>query len=156
MPFKPDTGPAEGIEMKNTRRLPAPEPIGRIVFLALASLCLGCLEGSQAQEEKRDEGFLYTLNPLIVNLIDEQGHQVLKLGLALELENEAAKEDVEDQLPRILNGLILVVSGREYEEIKTIEGKQQLRKDIMGTLDRTLGPGKVRTIYFTDFLTAAV
>ncbi len=74
----------------------------------------------------------------------------------MELQGEATKKDVEDQLPKILNGLILVVSGKEYEEIISVEGKQQLKRDIMDTLDRTLGPGKVRTVYFTDFLTRTV
>jgi len=100
---------------------------------------------------KEHEGFVHQLDPFIVNLFDERGVRYLKVRLDLELWNSTA-EEIEKKTPKIRDSLIVLLSSKKYEEIGSLEGKARLREEILFRLNRILGEGKVKEVYFTDFV----
>jgi flagellar FliL protein len=45
-----------------------------------------------------------------------------------------------------------MLSSKTYDDIKTLEGKFQLREEIISILNQHLNSGKIKNVYFTDFI----
>jgi flagellar FliL protein len=98
-----------------------------------------------------EEGFMHRLDPFIVNLFDERGVRYLKVRLDIELW-DATEEEIQKKTPKIRDSLIVLLSSKKYEEIGSLEGKARLREEILFRLNRILGEGKAKEVYFTDFV----
>ncbi|RKZ94214.1 MAG: flagellar basal body protein FliL, partial [Gammaproteobacteria bacterium] len=59
-------------------------------------------------------------------------------------------------LPVIRNEIVLLLSGQKYEEMVTPEGKEQLRSELIETINNILKKRKAKkgidNIYFTSFV----
>jgi len=108
-------------------------------------------EEAPAEEHAKAPPFLYSLDPFIVNLFDPKSVRYLKVTLQLELAG-IAKEEVDVQVPKIRDSLIILISSKKLEEVASMEGKLRLREEILFRINRILGEGKTREIYFTDFV----
>jgi len=86
-----------------------------------------------------------------VNLFDPKSVRYLKVTLQLELAG-ITKEEVDTQVPKIRDSLIILISSKKLEEVASMEGKLRLREEILFRINRILGEGKTREIYFTDFV----
>lgn len=117
------------------------------------------LQGSpEAHAEKphqetiaKPESLMVHLDPFIVNLFDEQGIRYLKLSLDVEFEG-CTEEEVDKSVPKVRDSLIILLSSKKYDEIGSIEGKIRLREEILYRLNRIMGEGKAKDVYFTDFV----
>lgn len=98
-----------------------------------------------------EDGFMYKLDPFIVNLFDDRGVRYLKVRLDIELW-DLTEEEMEKKTPKIRDSLIVLLSSKKYEEIGSLEGKARLREEILFRLNRILGEGKAKEVYFTDFV----
>ena len=106
------------------------------------------------QEEvvvEEEDGFMYELDPFIVNLFDDRGVRYLKVRLDIELW-DLTEEEMAKKNPKIRDSLIVLLSSKKYEEIGSLEGKARLREEILFRLNRILGEGKAKEVYFTDFV----
>jgi len=108
-------------------------------------------EQAPAEEQAKAPPFLYSLDPFIVNLFDPKSVRYLKVTLQLELAG-ITKEEVDTQVPKIRDSLIILISSKKLEEVASMEGKLRLREEILFRINRILGEGKTREIYFTDFV----
>ena len=105
----------------------------------------------EAPAVKDRNQFMHSLEPFIVNLFDERGVRYLKVRLDVEVW-DSTKEEMEKKNPKIRDSLIVLLSSKKYEEIGSLEGKARLREEILFRLNRILGEGKAREVYFTDFV----
>lgn len=108
-------------------------------------------EQAPAQEHVKAPPFLYSLDPFIVNLFEPKSVRYLKLTLQLELAG-IEKQEVDAQVPKIRDSLIILISSKKLEEVASMEGKLRLREEILFRINRILGEGKTREVYFTDFV----
>jgi flagellar FliL protein len=97
-------------------------------------------------------GPIYPLGTFIVNLNDPMGRRYLKLKAELELRRAQVEEELDRRMPQIRDSIILLLSNRSFEEIASIQGKMRLRRELLSRLNRDLGDGKLKTIYFTEFV----
>lgn len=109
------------------------------------------VEEEEKSSAKDEEGSIYTLDPFIVNLFDEKGVRYLKVRLDVEVW-DSTEEEMAKKTPKIRDSLIVLLSSKKYEEIGTLEGKARLREEILYRLNRILGDGKAKEVYFTDFV----
>ncbi len=105
----------------------------------------------EAAVKEEQDGFMYKLDPFIVNLFDERGVRYLKVRLNIEVW-DLTEEDIQKKTPKIRDSLIVLLSSKKYEEIGSLEGKARLREEILFRLNRILGDGKAKEVYFTDFV----
>ncbi len=105
-----------------------------------------------AAEMPQDIGVVKELPPFVVNLADPQARHFLKASISLELKDEEAAELVEKLMPRIRNDVLLLFSSQTMEDIISQEGKVRLRDEIIARISHILGPGRLKNVYFTQFV----
>lgn len=101
---------------------------------------------------KKQMGPTYSMETFIVNLIGDRGKSYLKAKIELELDNERLAAEIDKRLPQFRDAILTMLSSKTNDDIKTLEGKFQLRAEIISTLNQYLQTGKVLNVYFTDFI----
>jgi flagellar FliL protein len=118
----------------------------------------------------RGNGILFPLGERIVNLADPGGYRYLRIAITLEFLPESAEfyklppaeraareeefqAEVTRQKPLIDDLVISILSSKTFADIFTLEGKEQLKAELIEKLNATLGDKKyVGAVYFTDFV----
>jgi len=112
----------------------------------------------QALEEKGGTkgadtlGVLYAMEPFIVNLVDPNVQRYLKLKIELELNNKPVQSEIDLRMPQIKDSLLVLLSSKSFNDIKTVEGKMRLRMEIISRINNFLTEGRVKNVYFTEFV----
>ena len=47
---------------------------------------------------------------------------------------------------------MVLLSGKNLEEISVTDGKNKLREEVMAAVAKVAPPGKIIRVYFTDFV----
>lgn len=92
------------------------------------------------------------LETFVVNLNEEKVAKYLKIAISLELAKGTSEEKVNAEQHQIRNSMIILLSSKESGDLSTIEGKFKLRDEIILSVNKILGRGKIKNIYFTDFI----
>lgn len=107
-------------------------------------------KGAHGEAKKGGASDLIALDPFIVNLQDNSGTRYLKLSLSLEVEGR--QDEVTSQTVRIRDSLIVLLSSKSYSDIGTVEGKYQMRDEIVARVNQFLTKSKVKSVYFSDMV----
>ncbi len=97
-------------------------------------------------------GPMITIEEFIVNIISEEDRHYVKASLTLELNKEAAVEETNKRMPQIRDAILLLVGNKTYEELQDLQGKKQLKAELISKINSFLQTGKVKAIYFTNFV----
>ncbi len=92
------------------------------------------------------------LNSFIVNILGEKGPRYLKASITLDVDNEDAVQEISERMPQIKDAILLLVGNKTYSDLADLQGKLQLRVELISRLNEILKAGQVRKIYFTDFV----
>jgi len=68
------------------------------------------------------------------------------------LENEETVVEVNERMPQIRDSILLLIGNKTFAELNDLQGKLQLRAEIIVRLNKLLKKGKVKGIYFTEFV----
>ena len=104
------------------------------------------------QEGKQEMGPTYSLETFIVNLVGGRGKNYLKAKVELELDSEKTQAEINKRLPQVRDAILTTLSSKSNDDINTLEGKFQLRAEIISTLNQYLKTGRIKNVYFTDFI----
>ncbi|MFN0146810.1 MAG: flagellar basal body-associated protein FliL [Dehalococcoidia bacterium] len=81
-------------------------------------------------------------------------HKYLKLkGHAIVVANEHFTEELEPDMPKILDILTSLIGGRTVEEVASTEGREKLKDDLVVALNKEFKHEKVENVYFATFIT---
>lgn len=105
-----------------------------------------------AEAEAGKLGPLVELKDFIVNILDEQETRYLKASMTLELTSPETVAEVEQRMPQVRDAVILMVGSKTFGELSDLQGKLQLRAELGAQINQFLKVGKVKNIYFTDFV----
>lgn len=118
--------------------------------------------GESSHEEGKDEhggtkkgsssGTIHSLDPFIVNLQDNSGTRYLKITVNLELSSPEGAGELNSLSTQVRDSLIILLSSKSYTDIGTVEGKYQMRDEIVARVNQFLKKGVVKTAYFTEFV----
>ncbi|NLA76146.1 MAG: flagellar basal body protein FliL [Deltaproteobacteria bacterium] len=97
-------------------------------------------------------GPILSLDTFIVNLLGDRGKNYLKAKIDIELDSQKTTEEIHKRLPQIRDSILTLLSSKSNEDINTLDGKYQLKAEIMITVNQYLRTGKIKDIYFTDFI----
>jgi len=99
-----------------------------------------------------DIGILYPLDTFTVNLKSDAGRRYLKATMSLELEGEELSAELDAKAPVLRDRIIRILTSKTLEEISSKKGKQKVSQQIMDTLNAMITDGKIKGIYFTEFV----
>ncbi|WP_336273281.1 flagellar basal body-associated protein FliL [Vreelandella indica] len=112
-------------------------------------------EVQQAME--RATPIFMRIEPFTVNLVDDgYGSRLLYTGLTLRVGNDESKVILEEHMPQVRSRLLMLLSGKQADELTSTEGKQQLAQAIVDRLNVPLTenqpPLDLREVLFTEFI----
>ena len=97
-------------------------------------------------------GLMVEVEPFVVNILDVQGTRYLKAAITLEVDSEAAVQESTTRMPQIRDAVLLLISNKTFGEMSDLQGKLQLRAELMSKINSFFRQGKVQKIYFTEFV----
>ena len=62
------------------------------------------------------------------------------------------KGEVEKRMPQMRDAILLLIGNKTYEELQDLQGKKQLKAEITSKINSFLKVGKVKAVYFTNFV----
>ncbi len=106
------------------------------------------------QEIKNVEevGIQYDVGSFIVNLSDKDADRYLKVSVVLEVQDQSIVQEIEKRLPQIKDSITTLLFTKNSREIKTPEGMEQLKEEIIKRVNAILPLGGVKNVYFTEFV----
>ena len=107
---------------------------------------------AEAHEEKSFVGKIIPLETFIVNLAGSKGRRIAKVNIELELQGEHVATEIDQRKAQVRDIIIILLAGKTYDQVSTKEGKDQLREEIMQTVNAFLTKGKIKQVYFTEFI----
>ncbi len=111
-------------------------------------------EEQQALLEKqaKEVGPMVNIDPFIVNILDDQESRYLKAAITLEVDTPETAMEVNSRMPQIKDAILLLIGNKTFGELSDIQGKLQLRAELINKVNSILLKGKVKRIYFTNFV----
>lgn len=111
----------------------------------------------EAQEEDAKEANNFVkemvrLEPFVVNLAGSRGRRLAKVTLELEVDSDKVKDEIETRSAQIRDIIIIILSSKNYESVSNKDGKDALRDEIRDTVSGFLTKGKIRKVFFTEFM----
>ncbi len=95
---------------------------------------------------------LCSLDAFVVNLSDQGETKYLRTKMDLEVTNEDTNAELKKRLPQVRNAILMIIPERTSKELKTMEGKNTMRNEIMECLNSFIKNGQITNIYFTEFV----
>lgn len=97
------------------------------------------------------------LEPELLGNIEGPGRiRFVQVGVVMAMRDPKVREAVDQHSPVIRNDLIMLLSGKTYEDLNSAEGKETTRQEMLQTirevLERSTGNPGVESIYFTSFV----
>jgi len=107
---------------------------------------------SESQSESQSLGPTIKLDNFVVNISDGERTRYLKTGITLEAMDKKTKQEIKNRKPQIRDAVIFLSSNKNFRELRDLQGKKQLQADIQHKINSILKEGKVRRIFFTEFV----
>ncbi len=95
---------------------------------------------------------VFSLEPFIVNIYDGQELRYLKVKVEMEMANPAIKPELEGRLAAIRDAVLVLLTTKTLQDVQDVQGKNQLREEILAAVSKIVAQGKVTKVYFTDFV----
>lgn len=99
-----------------------------------------------------DVGPMVDIEEFIVNIISGDAAHYVKASLTIELTSEQGKVEAEKRMAQLRDSILLLVGNKTFEELQDLQGKKQLKAEITSRINSFLKAGKVKDVYFTNFV----
>ncbi len=117
-------------------------------------------EPAEAEKgEKKGEGGtkavaagVYPMEPFIVNIYDGQELRYLKVKIEFETAGPTAKEELDLRQAPLRDAILVLLTTKTLQDIQDLQGKNQLREEILAAVTKIVAAGRVSKVYFTDFV----
>lgn len=94
----------------------------------------------------------FKLDPFVVNIADRDRDRYLKVTAELEMSSPEVRQELDHRLPEIRDLLISLLGSKSFEEVRTIEGKNFLREEMLLRINSLLATGQAKRVFFTEFV----
>ena len=114
-------------------------------------------EADQAETAKAGPPIYFGLEPaMVVNFQNPGPVRFLQVRVQVMAREKEVIEAVKEHMPAIRNDLMMLFSSQRYETIKTRDGKENLRQEVVEAIQKILtehtGNSGVEQVYFTNFV----
>ena len=107
---------------------------------------------TETETEAKALPSIYTLEPFIVNIYDGQDLRYLRVKVEMEVASEEVKAEMEGRKAQFRDAILVLLTTKTMLDIRDQQGKNQLRQEIFTVANNILPPGKLKRVYFTDFV----
>lgn len=112
---------------------------------------------TEEQVAEREPPIFMRIEPFTVNLADDSyGSRLLYTGVTLRVGNDVSRAILEEHMPQVRSRLLMLLSGKQANELTSSEGKQELAQAIVNRLNVPLTenqpPLDLREVLFTEFI----
>ena len=126
--------------------------IGAYLFFSGDRVLTPEQEQSQMERRAMEVGPMVNIDSFIVNIIDEGEVRYLKAAITLEAETDQVAAELNRRMPQIQDAILLLIGNKTFAELSDLQGRLQLRAELLNRINSLLLNGKVKRIYFTDFV----
>ncbi len=92
----------------------------------------------------------------VVNVKDGEEVHHMQVEIQVKVANPEAAGLIEEHKPAIRHALVLLLSGQEVKEVRTVQGKEKLRKEALEAVQKVLeenaGTKGIEALYFTGLI----
>jgi flagellar FliL protein len=169
---KEETKDREGVKEKEEAKVVGGDnkpgnPMIKLITIVLALLVIGgggyfgwniytkeAETNPEVKEKEVEKAMVYPLKSFVVNLYDKKGigKRYLKVTVELEYVGEENKITIDDNIPQLRDAILILLSNQTLRDINTIEGKLELKHELLSRMNQVFGEGIIRRIYFTEFV----
>jgi flagellar FliL protein len=97
-------------------------------------------------------GPVVALDPFVVNLDEPGTSRYIKITLQVELTSAEAEHPLEKSKQLIRDMFLSHLSGLKLADCLGATAKDKLRTELMAKLESIVGPGKIRRMFFQEFV----
>jgi len=142
-----------------------------VVLTAIAVIIVSNINKNDGSDEPKKElqktfkksmpGYIHTFDTTVVNVSGTQGTRYLKVVVAIELEvdeNEsgASLSKLQDELVarkmQLKDQINTILSSKVMEQIVNLKERKKIKRDIKDEFNTFLINGKVKNVFFSDFV----
>jgi flagellar FliL protein len=105
------------------------------------------VEFRKSQEEP---AILYAMDPFNTNL-EGLPRRFIRVELSVEMYDKEGFEELVTLGGQGRDAIIRILNGKHFDDIETVQGKLQLKNDIISYLNDSLKRGVVKNVFFTKF-----
>jgi flagellar FliL protein len=109
-------------------------------------------EAAAMAAKAKSVGPMVNINSFIVNILDDEENRYLKAAITLEVDSQVTVDEINARLPQMQDAILLLIGNKTFSELRDMQGKMQLRAELLNRINEILTKGKVNRIYFTDFV----
>lgn len=116
---------------------------------------VGTSHGPSGQGEKQATiGTVHVddLGVFTVNLADPGYHRYLRCEIAVEYLNPDTGTELKDKSPRVRDAVLRVLRSKTSSQLGPGSSTEQLRKELIATVNQELSVGKISGLYFKEFI----
>lgn len=103
------------------------------------------------EETLRGDPVLYSMAPFNTNL-DGVPRRLIRVDLSLEMMDEEGYEEVIGITPQARDAIMRILNSKTYNDVESVQGKLQLKSQIIAELNTSLKKGVVKNVYFNDLV----
>ena len=115
-------------------------------------------EGAEAEVEEEPQGdpIYLSLNPAFLVNFDHNGTiRYLQVEMQVMARDQDVIDKVQANMPAVRNKVILLLSDQKYDDVSTVEGKDNLRQEVLAAANEVLqfsGKKVLDEVFFTSFV----
>lgn len=113
-------------------------------------------DGGQAPDaeavKEMEVGAMFDMDPFVVNLNEAGGKRYLKSKIEIEYVGDKVRLELTNRLPQLRDVILLHLSSKTLDEIRSVDGKIELKNALIKRINQVLKQGNVRNLYFTQFV----
>ena len=103
------------------------------------------------EESLRGSPVLYTLEPFSTNL-DGMPRRLIRVQMSLEMMDEEGFEEIIGIAPQARDSVNRILNAKTFTDVETVQGKLQLKNQIVAELNSSLKKGVVKNVYFSELV----
>jgi len=106
----------------------------------------------EAEDDTNAPPIPLEMDDLTINLADTDRDRYLRVKITLYCRSEEAKTKISEHMLEVKDLLISAISGKKFSDIRTPQGKYELKQDLVDRINRIVGGNPVKKLLFTDFV----
>ena len=103
------------------------------------------------EDSLRGNPVLYTMAPFNTNL-EGVPRRLVRMDMSLEMMDEEGYEEIIGMAPQARDSIMRILNSKTFSDVETVQGKLQLKNQIVADLNSALKKGVVKNVYFNELV----